>query len=275
MQGANRYNSFTYKQFGNGATGDNGLLVLSKIGRIALRGSRPIEGPPTSGSSSREADGWYACCSGAEVPTHPLAPTAQATGIVLGLESFAPLADGTPVDNPRCNCNAERRLKRVQRCVSRRQKGSQRRKSAVKLLAKAHQKLKRQRQRQDSHHTAALALVRQHDAIYDEDLQVRNLVRNHHLAKRISAAGWSRFLRILSFQAAYAGRTVIAVDPACTSRDCSGPNCGERVWKDVSVRWHARPRCGVELHRGHNAARNILALGREHSGEGHSPQART
>jgi IS605 OrfB family transposase len=142
-----------------------------------------------------------------------LAPTAQATGIVLGLESFAPLADGTPVDNPRCNCNAERRLKRVQRCVSRRQKGSQRRKSAVKLLAKAHQKLKRQRQRQDSHHTAALALVRQHDAIYDEDLQVRNLVRNHHLAKRISAAGWSRFLRILSFQAAYAGRTVIAVDP--------------------------------------------------------------
>jgi putative transposase len=273
FQGTNRYDSFTYKQFGNGATLDNSFLVLAKIGRIAMRWSRPIEGTPKTVTISREADGWYACFSCAEVPMQPLAPTSQETGIDLGLESFATLTDGTMIHHPRCYRKAERRLKRLQRCVSRRQKGSHRRKKAAKLLAKAHQKIKRQRQ--DFHHKTALALVRQYDAIYYEDLRVRNMVRNHSLAKSISDAGWSRFLSILSFTAAYAGRTVVAGDPAFTSQTCSGPNCGETVWKGLSVRWHACPHCGAELHRDHNAARNILALGREQSGEGHSPQALT
>src|SRR5215831_5708492 len=75
FHGANRYHSFTYKQFGNGATLDNGFLVLSKIGRVAVRWSRPLEGTPKTVTVSREADGWYACCSCAEVPIQPLPPT--------------------------------------------------------------------------------------------------------------------------------------------------------------------------------------------------------
>src|SRR5215469_15282176 len=101
FQGTNRYTSFTYQQFGNGATLDHGLLVLSKLGRIVVRWSRPLPGTPKTVTISREADGWYACCSCAEVPIQPLPPTGQQTGIDLGLESFATLADGSQIANPR------------------------------------------------------------------------------------------------------------------------------------------------------------------------------
>ena len=129
----------------------------------------------------------------------------------------------------------------------------------MKLLAKAHQRVRRQRQ--DFHHKTALALVQQNDAIYHEDLQTANMVRNHHLAKSINDAGWSAFLTILAFQAAGAGKRVQAVNPAFTSQRYSGPECGVIMQKGLSVRWHACPECGTSLHRDHNAARNILRQG--------------
>jgi putative transposase len=153
-------------------------------------------------------------------------------------------------------------LKTAQRRVSRRKKGSHRRRKAVTLLARAHQKVRRQRQ--DFHHKTALALVRENDTIYHEDLQTANMVRNHSLAKRISDAGWSAFLSILSDKAACAGRSVIAVPPAYTSQVCSG--CGVLVQKGLSVRWHSCPDCGTSLHRDHNAARNIERLGQSRRG---------
>jgi putative transposase len=257
FHGRNRYTSFTYPQFGNGATLDTGFLVLSKIGRLAVRWSRPLEGTPKTVAISREADGWYVCFSCADVPMQPLPPTSQETGIDLGLESFATLADGTMIHNPRCYRRAERALKTAQRRVSRRKKGSARRRKAVALLARAHLKVKRQRQ--DFHHKTALALVQQNDTIYHEDLQPANMVKNRHLAKSISDAGWSAFLSILAAKAAYAGRRVVAVPPAYTSQTCSG--CGVIDRKDLSVRWHSCPDCGSSLHRDHNAARNIERLG--------------
>jgi putative transposase len=257
FQGANRYNSFTYKQFGNGATLDNGLLVLSKIGRIAVRWSRPMVGTIKTVTISREADGWYTCFSCAEVPTQPLPPTGQETGIDLGLEAFATLSNGERVFHPGWYRKAERALKTAQRRVSRRTKGSNRRRKAVQLLAKAHLKVKRQRA--DFHHKVALRLVQTTDTVYHEDLQTANMLKNHHLAKSISDAGWSRFLSILAAKAAYAGRRVVAVPPAYTSQTCSG--CGIIIAKGLSVRWHICPECGTSLHRDHNAARNIERLG--------------
>ncbi len=220
-QARTRYHSFTYKEFGNGATLDHGFLVLSKIGRIAMRWSRPIEGTPKMVTISQEADGWYVCFSCAGVPMQSLPATGQKTGVDLGIEAFATLSDGTRIFSPGWYRKAERALKKAQRRVSRRRKGSSRRRKAVKLLAKAHQKVRRQRQ--DVHHKTALALVQQNDTIDHEDLQVRNMVRNHHLAKSISDAGWAAFLSILSilsilsFKAACAGRSVVAVPPAYTS----------------------------------------------------------
>jgi putative transposase len=253
FKGRNRYHSFTFKEYGNGARLDNGFLVLSMIGRIGVHWSRPIEGAPKTVTISREADGWYMAIACADVPMHALPATGQETGIDLGLEAFATLADGTRIHNPRCYRRAERQLAKCQRRVSKRQKGSQRRRKAVCWLAKAHQTVRRQRA--DFHHKTALSLVRVYDTIYHEDLQVRSMVRNHSLAKSISDAGWAEFLALLSFKAANAGRSVVAVDPAFTSQACSG--CGVVVQKGLSVRWHTCPDCGTSLHRDHNAAKTM------------------
>jgi len=267
----NRYDSFTYKPFGNGATLDNGFLVFSKIGRVAMRWSRPLAGTPKTVTSRREADGWYVTCCCADVSLQPLPLTAQETGIDLGLESLATLADGSQLANPRIFRVAEMNVKRAQRRVSRRVKGCHRRRKAVTLLAKTHAKVRRARQ--DFHYKTARSLVRQYDTIYHEDLQTANMVRNHYLAKSIRDAGWSAFLSILSFKAVEAGKTVVAVPAAFTSQACSG--CGVLVHKSLSVRWHACPACRTSLHRDHNAALNSLRLGRQSSGAGQAPQALT
>jgi putative transposase len=250
FHGRDRYNSLTYPQFGHGTALDNGFLVLSKIGRIAVRWSRPLEGTPKTVTISREADGWYVCFSCADVPVQPLPLTSQETGIALGLEAFATLSNGARIFHPGWYRQAERTLKTAQRRVSRRKRGSSRRRKAVTLLARAHQKVRRQRQ--DFHHKTALALVRQDDTIYHEDMQTANMVKNHHLSKSIGEAGWSAFSTILAYKAACAGRWVVAVDPAFTSQTCSG--CGALVHKGLSVRWHTCADCGMRLHRDHNAA---------------------
>jgi putative transposase len=164
-----RFHSFTLKEFGNGARLDNGFLVLSKLGRIAVRWSRTLGGTPKTVSVCREADGWYVAISCAGVPTRPLARMGEQTGIDLGLESFATLASGEPIANPRIFRVAERHLRRAQRRVSRRKKGSHRRRKAVHLLARAHQRVRRTRA--DFHHKTALTRVRQYDTISHEDLQ--------------------------------------------------------------------------------------------------------
>jgi len=245
-----------------GARLDNGLLILSKIGHVAVRWSRPLEGTPKTVTISREADGWYVCFSCAAVPIQSLPATGRETGVDLGIEAFATLSDGARISSPSWYRKAERVLKTAQRRVSRRKRGSSRRRNAVTLLAKAHQKVRRQRQ--DFHPQTALALVQQNDTIYHEDVQTANMVRNHHLAKRISDAGWSAFLGIPSFKATCAGRSVIAVNPAFTSQICSG--CGVPVHKGLSVRWHLCPECGTSLHRDHNAARNRERAGQARRG---------
>jgi putative transposase len=116
-----------------------------------------------------------------------------------------------------------------------------------------------QRKRRDHHHKTALALVRQYDTVYFEDLQAANMVQNHCLAKSIADAGWAGFCSILSFKAECAGKRAVAVPPAYTSQVCSG--CGVIVQKGLSVRWHECPECGTSLHRDHNAALNICRLG--------------
>jgi putative transposase len=259
FQGKGRYDSFTCPQVGErgGARLDNGLLALSKIGRIAVRRSRPLEGTPKTVTISHEADGWYACIAGTEVPMQPLPATSRQTGIDLGLKVFFIAADGEIVENPRHYRKVERQLVKAQRRVSRRKKGSRRRSKAVALLKRKHQQV--QRQRRDFQHKAALALLHQFDAVYLEDLWVANMVRNRYLAKRISDAGWAQFRTILEGKAAYAGRRVTAIPPAYTSQDCSG--CGERILKGLSVRTHVCPCCGLVMDRDENAAWNILRAG--------------
>jgi len=272
FHGRDRYHSFTYKEYGNGVHVDNGYVVLSKIGRIAVRWSRPIEGTPKTVTISKEADGWYVSFSCADVPTQPLPETGRETGIDVGLKVFLVTADGKMVANPRHYRKAERELNKAQKRISRRKKGSTRRKKAVAVCAKTHQHVRRQRT--DFHHKTALALVRQYDVLYVEAIQPANLSRrpapiadenggylqngaSHKagLNKSMHDAGWGRFLSILAFKAAWAGKRVEAVNPAYTSQDCSA--CGERIQKSLSVRTHVCTNCGLVLDRDENAARNI------------------
>jgi putative transposase len=236
--------------------------------------SRPIEGTIKTVTISREADGWYMCCSCAEVPTNPLPLTERETGIDVGLKVFLLTADGEIVENPRHYRTATRALKKAQQRVCRRKRGSTRRKKAVKLLAKQHQTVRRQRQ--DFHHKTALRLVRSYDTIYYEAIQPTNLSarpapvpdgngtggyrHNGAQAKAglntsIHDAGWGHFLTILVCKAACAGKRAEAVPPAYTSQDCSG--CGARVPKSLSVRTHVCAACGLTLDRDLNAAKNI------------------
>ena len=257
FQGRTRYHSFTYPQYRGGVTLDGDILSLSKIGRIPMRLHRPMQGTPKTVTISREADGWYACISCADLSISPLPPTGRETGIDVGLKVFLITADGDAVENPRLHRRGEKRLKKAQKRVSRRKKGSHRYRKALCLLQRAHQTVKRQRA--DFHHKTALKLLRDYDTIYLEDLQIANLLRNHHLAKSISDAGWGQFHSILVAKAAYAGRQVVAVPAQYTSQDCSG--CGTRVSKSLSVRTHVCISCGLILDRDENAARNIQWAG--------------
>ena len=262
FKGRNRYHSFTYPQWGNGSSLVGNRLLLSKIGYLEVRWSRPLEGTPKTVTIIEEADGWYVCFSCADVPVQPLPVTGQETGIDLGLESFLTLASGEQVANPRHYRKAEKALAKAQRRKDRRKRGSKRRRKAVLLLRKQYQKVARQRR--DFHHKTARSLLTQYDTVYFEDLQVANLAQNEHLAKSISDAGWSQFCAILVFKAENAGKQAVAVPPAYTSQVCSG--CGVLVQKGVSVRWHECPECGASLHRDHNAALNIQWVGQTHQG---------
>ena len=272
FKGRDRFHSFACKEYGNGARLDHGVLVLSKIGRIAVRWSRPLEGTSKTVTVSREADGWYVCCSCAGVPTQPLPPTGHETGIDVGLKVFLITADGEPTETPRYDRKAERALKKAQQRVSRRTKGSKRRRKAVALCAKKQQHVRRQRS--DFHHKAALALVRAYDTISVAAIQPANLSRRpapkpdehgtyaHNGASQkaglntsIQDAGWGHFLSLLACTAACAGTRVDAVPPADTTQDCSG--CGERIDTSLSVRTHVCTTCGLILDRDENAAKNI------------------
>src|SRR2546429_370942 len=190
------------------------------------------------------------------VPAAPGSPSGNKVGIDLGLLSFLTDSEGHTVENPRHLRKAEKRLKRLHRRLSRKQKKSQNRKKARKQLAKGY--LKVQRQREDFARKTASTLISSHDLIAYEDLKIRNMVRNHHLAKSIHDAGWGTFISWVKAYGQMHGIPIIAVAPQFTSQDCSA--CGTLVKKSLSVRTHICTSCGVVLDRDHNAALNILKI---------------
>lgn len=256
FKGRGWYDSFTYPQWGNGVNLKDGRLSLSKIGNLRLCKDRPFAGIPKTCSIIRRADGWYAAIV-CEIEPCPFPETGQKIGVDLGLETFARLSNGEPMENPRFFRRAQKQLRKAQRRLSRRKKGSNRREKARGLLAKAHLKVKRARL--DFCHKTALDLVSRFDVIYVEKLNIRGMVRNHPLATAIADAGWGLFLSVLRAKAARAGRQVVDVNPAGTSQTCSG--CGARVPKTLKDRWHSCPYCDLSLHRDHNAALRVLQVG--------------
>ena len=219
----------------------------------------------------RRADGYYCQFAVEAERLIEHIPTGRYAGIDMGLKEFLTDSEGNTVANPRHFRNAEKRLKKLHRRLSRKQKGSQKRKKARKALARGY--LKVQRQREDFARKTASTLISSCDLIAYEHLQIRNLVKNRRLAKSISDASWGRFLMWVKYYGQVHAIPVMVVEPAFTSQDCS--TCGTRIKKSLSVRTHVCSGCGLVLDRDHNAALNILqkALGRTggQSGTGGQP----
>lgn len=232
-------------------------------GKFEMRGTRDLNFVAISQIKRvrivRRADGYYAqfCIDVEREIKHEY--TGKIVGIDLGLEFFYTDSNGQTVANPRRLRKSEKSLKRLQKRVSSRKKGGKNRKRAINKMARQH--LKVSRQRKDHAVKTAGALVASNDLIAYENLQVRNLVRNHKLAKSITDASWSMFIDWVEYFARLHKIVTVAVPPQYTSQDCSG--CGERVKKTLSERTHQCLKCGLKMHRDRNAARNILVKGLE------------
>jgi len=231
------------------------------IGRVRLIGCRDLATFPLPQIRRvrivRRADGYY-CQFGVNAHREVQhVPTGKALGIDMGLNAYYTDSEGNTVSNPRYLRKAEKRLKRLSRKHSKCAKKSHNRKKAQKKLSKAH--LKVSRQREDFARKQANALITSSDVIAYEKLLIRNMVKNHHLAKSMSDASWGKFLAWVNYYGTVQNVPVIAVAPNFTSQDCSA--CGTRVKKSLSVRTHVCHSCGVAMDRDHNAALNILDKG--------------
>lgn len=251
-----RYDSLTFKQTGWMLDGRH--LTLQGIGTLRLFLSRPVEGKVKTVMLRRDRCGdWFVSFSCDDVAVKPLSATGKAVGIDVGLSRYLSTSDGEFVENPRHLRRAETALKRVQRRISKRRRGGNRRRKMVRVLARRHRKVLRARR--DFHFKTALKLVERYDLIAVEDLNVRGLSRGM-LAKSVNDAGWGQFFEILCGKAESAGRAVIPVAPRGTSQVCSGCGCGPKERKTLAVRTHRCDECGLVLDRDVNSARNILHL---------------
>ncbi len=256
--------SVEYKQTGWKLDEARTRLTLTdgfKAGTFKLRGTRDLLGYALDQIKRvrivRKADGYYGQFGLDADRRAVVAASGKAVGIDLGLTHFYTDSEGATVENPRHLRRSEKALRRLQRRVSSKVKGSNNRAKARGTLARKH--LKVGRQRRDFAVKTARALVMSNDVIAYEDLTVSHMVKNRRLSKSIADAGWRAFVTWLGYLAHVYGKVVVAVPARYTSQDCSG--CGQRVAKALSERTHVCPRCRTVLDRDHNAARNILALG--------------
>lgn len=259
-----RGHSVEYKQTGWKLSEDRKYLTLTdgfEIGRLKLVGSRDLNFYQIKQIKRirlvRRADGYYAQFCVDVDRREELEPSHKTIGLDVGLNHFYTDSHGEVVENPCYLRKSERQLKKLQRKVSKRKKGSANRRKAIQRLA--HKHLQVSRQRKDFAVKTARCVVRSNDLIAYEDLQVRNMVKNHKLAKSISDASWSMFRLWVEYFGKVFGKVTIAVPPHYTSQNCS--NCGKQVVKTLSQRTHCCGHCGTVLDRDHNAALNILAIG--------------
>ncbi len=255
--------SVEYKTTGWKLGGDRKSIIFTDgngIGRLKMKGTRDLNFyQPDQIKRVRlvkRADGYYVQFCIAVDRQETLHPTGRTIGLDVGLESFYTDSNGVKVENPRFYRTSEKKLKRKNRQVSKKVKGSSNRRKARVRLGKVY--LKASRQRKDHAIKLARCVITSNDVVAYEDLRIRNLVRNHCLAKSISDAGWYQFRVWLEYFGKVFSRITIAVNPAYTSQKCS--SCGTVVKKSLSTRTHIC-QCGCHLDRDHNAGINILNLG--------------
>ena len=239
---------------------ENGYIKLPKLkSPVKIRQHRSFEGVIKSCTISKAPSGKYHISILVETEIQKLPASDMRVGIDVGIKDFAVLSNGEAYKNPKHLRKSEKRLAKLQRDLSRKQIGSSNRNKARIKVAKLHEKIANQRS--DFQHKLSRKLVDNHDAIVLESLNIKGMVKNHHLAKSISDAGWSEFMRQIKYKADWAGKTVVEIgqwEPS--SKTCH--SCGHKLDKlTLDVREWACPKCGTAHDRDINAAINIKAMG--------------
>jgi putative transposase len=270
FKGYARYKSITYPQSGFEIL-QNGYLKLSKIGTIRMFKHRDIKGTIKTCTIKQDAVGdWYAVFT-SELPDVSRRKPRTTIGVDVGLKNLAVLSNGETIIPPKFLRESENRIRIRQREVSRKKKGSNKRRKCVHRLAKAHRRV--ERQRDDFMHKVSRTLSLKADTIVFEDLNIRNMQKNHRLAKSIGDASWGKLMQYTAYKAAEAGGCVHYVNPNGTSQICS--RCGTIVRKSLSERVHACPNCGFSADRDLNASFNIMKRLPPDRGELHKMPAET
>jgi putative transposase len=267
FKSGNQWHSIQLRQLGiDFASNGRVLKVPAKLGSaLKIKMHRSLTGTPKTCYLVKRASGhWYALIACEQEPmsdlSHPV-DDRPAVGIDVGLKVFLADSDGTTTPNPRFFRTSQATLRRKQRRLCARKKGSHRRRKMARSTAQTHQKI--ERQRRDFHFKTAKRYADAYRIIVVEDLNLRGLARSR-LAKSILDAAWGAFLSILTYKAESAGGQVIRINPRYTTQKCF--KCGEYVQKSLSVRTHICPRCGYVADRDLNAAQNILKAGAPPSG---------
>lgn len=257
-----------YKSFSIGKVSVSGNKVrVPNLGKVSFKRHRPFEGEIRNITIKRSASRWWVAIA-CEVGDPPAKTETiqQDAGFDLGLTTFATLVTGSEpvtsqaekIKNPRYFKRGQDTLARRQQALQRKVKGSRSRFKAKRLVGKAHEHV--HHQRLDHARKLASDLVGRYDAIFFEDMDIENLIKDNEHTKSILDASWMVFIQALVFKAEWAGKWAVGVDPRGTTQRCS--RCQTWVAKGLNDRWHSCFNCGLELDRDHNAGFNILMLGR-------------
>ena len=254
----NQYRSFTYPQSGFRLINDK-RVKLSGIGEVKIVYHRPIIGKiKTCTIKLSKTNKWYVIFSVEVKPEDffeiSTSQNNNAVGLDVGIKTFASLSDGIQIENPRFLVHSEKKIKRAQRRLSHKKKGSSNRKKQIRKLAKLHEHITNQRK--DFHFQTAHWLVNNYGLVATENISPKFMIKNHKLAKHASDIAISQFFNILEYEAYKHGTIFGQVDAKNTSQICS--NCKQIVSKDLSVRTHQCPYCGFVCDRDINAAINIV-----------------
>ncbi len=241
----------------NGST----LTLAKQKEPLHLVWSRPLpEGcKPSSVTITKDKSGRYFISILVEENIQPLPMTDKAIGIDLGLKSFLITSDGETIDNPKYYARYEKKLAKRERKKAKKKKGSKNRNKARVKVARLHAKIADTRR--DFQHKLSTRMVHENQVMCVESLAVKNMLKNHGLAKAIADVGWSEFVRQLEYKAAWYGRTVVRIDRFYpSSKTCSA--CGHLLEDlPLGVRAWVCPECGTCHDRDINAARNVLTAG--------------